>query len=145
MNTAPHKHQINLSETETTVYISYGDTSGSVSKWFHRFPSQRRLTRAAQKVIQKHDFGSQRVQLIDQAQAQIRNELRSDWYMDSGQRMEDLHKEAIAEDRRRNNKTWTVDFSVDTGDIKGGPALAFMDEMRNFKTQGQRLLLDGGS
>jgi G3E family GTPase len=117
MNTAPHKHEINLSETTAYVYVSYGDTGITVDKWFHRFPSQRRLTRAARKAVLQHDSGSQRVQLIDQAQDVIRQEVRSDWYMDSEQRMTDLHRQALLEDPFHQSFA-VVDFAVDAHGLK---------------------------
>jgi hypothetical protein len=145
MNSAPHKHTISLTETTACVYVAYGDTGITINKRFHRFPSQRRLTKAARKAVLQHDSGSQQVQALDRAQDALRSEVRSDWYMDSEQRMEDLHKEAITEDRWRNTETWTVDFSVDTGGIKGELArLAFVDEMRQI-AYSRRLLLSGGS
>jgi hypothetical protein len=133
MNATPHKHGITLAELATYVNVFYGDSCITVNKRFHHFPSQRRLTKAARQAVQKHDRGSQEAQLLVRAEAQIQKEIRSDWYMDSKQRMDDLHKEALSEDRRISwdkSSAVTVDFSVNTSQLQYElKHRAFMDEI----------------
>lgn len=97
MNTAPHGHDLILREDEDYVYFTYGDTKVSIYKYHDRFPSQRRINKAARKVIKKHDIGSMEADALTKARESVAT-LRSDWYMDSQERMDDLHRQALLED-----------------------------------------------
>lgn len=114
MNGTPHSHNVLLNLDGYEPSITYGDTK---VRLFHTHPSVRRVTRLTRRAIKRHDKGSlhadeaarkinKRVQKLREKQRGVfeaAEKVRSDWYMDSPERMDSLHSEAHRENERR---TW---------------------------------------
>lgn len=109
MNQTPHCHDVKLHLGIIKPAITYGDTT---VRLYRAHPSVRRVTRLTRRAIKRHDRGSQRVQKTTKAQKlrekqrrvfEAAEKVRSDWYMDSPERMDSLHSEAHRENERR---TW---------------------------------------
>lgn len=134
MNQTPHRHDVHLDLGAYKPSITYGDTR---IRLYHTHPSARRVTRLARRAIKRHDQGSLRADVktkmekrtekrrdkrrekTNRAYEAVEKVRSSDWYMDSSERMDDLHGEALRMDMRRRPYTWSQPFE-DSGPGRSG-------------------------
>jgi hypothetical protein len=108
MNERPHAHGPEIRSRRNgwnVMLIVYGDTKVALYPWplRHIGPYRRKITeasvrRATERAIARHDAGSKkeglRQQRLDEANAVLKT-VQSDWWMNSAERMDKLHLEAL--------------------------------------------------
>lgn len=152
MNATPHKHDLREQHYGgRTFELVYGDqrlTVGyKISPW--------RYKRLAARIIRQHDRASVRAGTreerknrqthanntrADKRKAVIAG-MASDWYMDSPQRMTDLHEEALREDRNRNwdkrygSSTFSTPRTDGNSGVRVADAHVGIDEIKRLMEQ----------